>query len=134
MDDVVETSHAVAALVTAPLRARRPGQPLPARPVREIAQARGTPIFDPENVNDASVDTLWFIAPELRTGIDFELAKGGTFSGTVVDSASGVPLPLVISVRPFVFSESFTTTLAGDMPSSSAISWMNIPLNGLKSG
>jgi methionyl-tRNA formyltransferase len=46
-----ETRHAVAALVTAPLRTHR-GKPVaPISSIREIARQHGTPIFDPENIN-----------------------------------------------------------------------------------
>lgn len=46
-----ETHHEIAALVTAPVRQRgaRPPSPIP---VREIAREHGTPIFDPDEVND----------------------------------------------------------------------------------
>jgi len=46
-----DTRHAVAALVTAPLRTHR-GKPVePISCIRDVASAHGTPIFDPEDVN-----------------------------------------------------------------------------------
>jgi methionyl-tRNA formyltransferase len=45
-----EAGHDVAALVTAPVKPRGK-RPPPARPIRQIAQEHGTPIFDPEDVN-----------------------------------------------------------------------------------
>jgi methionyl-tRNA formyltransferase len=44
-----ETHHTVAALVTGPLKDRRPGA-LPS-PMRDIAHKHGAPIFDPEDIN-----------------------------------------------------------------------------------
>ena len=46
-----DTRHAMAALVTAPLRTHR-GRPVePISSIRDVAQQHGTPIFDPEDVN-----------------------------------------------------------------------------------
>lgn len=45
-----EAGHAIAALVTAPLK-QRGKRPAPIRPIRQIAQEHGTPIFDPDDVN-----------------------------------------------------------------------------------
>ena len=46
-----DTRHAVAALVTAPVRAHR-GRPVaPSSPIRDIARQHGTPVFDPEDIN-----------------------------------------------------------------------------------
>ena len=46
-----ETRHRMAALATAPLRTHR-GQPVePISSIRDVAQAHGTPIVDPEDVN-----------------------------------------------------------------------------------
>jgi len=45
-----DAGHAVAALVTAPLK-QRGKRPAPIRPIRQIAQEHGTPIFDPDDVN-----------------------------------------------------------------------------------
>jgi methionyl-tRNA formyltransferase len=45
-----DAGHTVAALVTAPLK-QRGNRPAPLRPIRQIAQDHGTPIFDPEDVN-----------------------------------------------------------------------------------
>lgn len=44
-----ETHHSVVALVTGPIKDRRPETPL--NPQRDIAHDHGTPIFDPEDVN-----------------------------------------------------------------------------------
>lgn len=48
-----DTDHTVVALVTGPLRPGRSRRPVPIGPLREIAGERGTPIFDPEDVNSA---------------------------------------------------------------------------------
>ncbi len=48
-----QTDHAIVALVTKPLRRGRSRRPVPIGPMREIAGERGTPIFDPEDVNSA---------------------------------------------------------------------------------
>ena len=54
--ELLDARHAVAALITSPLRAHR-GRPLaPASSIRALAEQRGVPIFDPEDVN----------APEFR--------------------------------------------------------------------
>jgi methionyl-tRNA formyltransferase len=45
------TRHAVAALVTGPLRSYRGQQIAPASSLREVARAHGTPVLDPEDVN-----------------------------------------------------------------------------------
>jgi len=44
-----ETHHNVVALVTGPLKDRRPG--IPPSPMRGIAEAHGVPILDPEDIN-----------------------------------------------------------------------------------
>ena len=46
-----ETHHTVVALVTGPVKDRRPG--LPPSPMRDVAHEHGTPIFDPESINAA---------------------------------------------------------------------------------
>ena len=52
-----DTDHAIVALVTGPLRPGRSRRPVPLGPMREIAGERGTPIFDPEDVNSAESRT-----------------------------------------------------------------------------
>ena len=44
-----ETHHNVAALVTGPLKDRRPGAA--PSPMRDVAHEHGAPIFDPEDIN-----------------------------------------------------------------------------------
>ena len=46
-----DTHQTVVALVTGPLK-RRGGKPVPVTPMRDIAHEHGTPIFDPEDVNN----------------------------------------------------------------------------------
>jgi hypothetical protein len=46
--------------------------------------------------------TLWLTTPQERTGIDFVLDEGGSFSGAVVDAQTGDPLSGV-PVSPFEF-------------------------------
>ena len=45
-----DTDHQIVAVVTGPLRSRGRRPPV-AGPVRQLAEAQGTPIFDPEDVN-----------------------------------------------------------------------------------
>jgi methionyl-tRNA formyltransferase len=47
-----ETQHRIVALITSPMRERRGKRPAPVNPIRQMADERGTPIFDPEDVND----------------------------------------------------------------------------------
>ncbi len=51
-EELYRTHHSVVCLVTAPLIRR--GKPVPPSPLREIALAHGTPIFDPEDINTPS--------------------------------------------------------------------------------
>ncbi len=46
-----DTGHTVVTLVTQPLARKRGRRPIAVSPLRAIAQAHGTPIFDPDNVN-----------------------------------------------------------------------------------
>ena len=46
-----DTHHTIAALVTRPSSPHRGRRPVPVDPIREIARARNTPIFDPQDVN-----------------------------------------------------------------------------------
>lgn len=50
---IYKTRHAVAALVTAPVRTHRGKEVSPVSSMREIAAQHGTPIFDPESINTA---------------------------------------------------------------------------------
>jgi methionyl-tRNA formyltransferase len=50
-EGLYETHHDVVALVTGPLRPSRGRRPAPVTPMRDIAHAHGTPIFDPEDIN-----------------------------------------------------------------------------------
>ena len=52
-----QTDHAIVALVTRPLRPGRSRRPVPLGPMREIAAERGTPIFDPKDINSAESRT-----------------------------------------------------------------------------
>jgi len=64
-----DTRHHVVALVTAPLRSHR-GQPIrPISSIRDIAQAHGSEIVDPEDVNapDAQARLAGFVADLLVT-------------------------------------------------------------------
>ncbi len=47
-----DTEHAIVALVTRPVAKKRGRRSLELSPLRKIAQAHGTPIFEPEDVND----------------------------------------------------------------------------------
>ena len=49
--ELYNTSHAVAALVTAPVRSHRGKEVAPISSIRDIAHQHGTPILDPENIN-----------------------------------------------------------------------------------
>jgi methionyl-tRNA formyltransferase len=51
LGELYNSHHTVAALVTAPLGSHRGKQAAPPGPVRDIAQERGTPILEPEEVN-----------------------------------------------------------------------------------
>jgi methionyl-tRNA formyltransferase len=44
-----DSRHTVAALVTRPLKERRPGAPI--SPMRDVAHEHRTPVFDPEDIN-----------------------------------------------------------------------------------
>jgi len=46
-----ETAHEVVALVTKPLEPVEGKRPAPATPLRDVAHAHGTPIFDPPDIN-----------------------------------------------------------------------------------
>ncbi len=48
-----DTHHEILAAVTSPLKARGKRPPVPG-PVRRLAEERGTPIFDPDDVNDVA--------------------------------------------------------------------------------
>ncbi len=48
-----ETHHTVVALVTRPVRRRHGRRPVAVSPMRDVAHERGTPLFDPEDVNAA---------------------------------------------------------------------------------
>ena len=47
-----ETHHGIVALVTKPLEPQQGSRPVPVSPMRDTAHEHGTPIFDPENIND----------------------------------------------------------------------------------
>lgn len=57
-EELYRTHHTVVCLVTAPLV--RHGRPVPPSPLRAIAEAHGTPIFDPPDINAA--DARQFLA------------------------------------------------------------------------
>ncbi|MBL7044262.1 MAG: methionyl-tRNA formyltransferase [Pirellulaceae bacterium] len=66
------TDHAMVALVTKPLRPGRSRRPVPIGPMREIARERGTPIFDPDDVNSAeSRDRLTDFEADLLIVCDY---------------------------------------------------------------
>lgn len=46
-----ETDHTVVALVTAPLRRNSASGDSPVSPLRDLAQSRGVPIFEPDDIN-----------------------------------------------------------------------------------
>jgi methionyl-tRNA formyltransferase len=48
---ILDVPHEVVALVTAPVRVRRGKMVQPVSSIRDIAQAHGIPVFDPEDVN-----------------------------------------------------------------------------------
>jgi methionyl-tRNA formyltransferase len=50
-----EAPHEVLALVTQPARAQRGGRETPKNPMRVVAEERGTPVLDPENINTDDV-------------------------------------------------------------------------------
>ena len=59
-----DTDHEILAAVTSPLKARGKRRPVPG-PVRRLAEERGTPIFDPEDVNEQFQSLL----PVVATGV-----------------------------------------------------------------
>ena len=67
-----DTRHAIAALVTSPLRTHR-GQPVePISSIRDVAQQHGTEIFDPEDVNaPAAVARLASFGADLLVTCDY---------------------------------------------------------------
>jgi methionyl-tRNA formyltransferase len=67
-----EAGHALAALVTAPVRMHR-GKPVePISSIRDIAREHGTAIFDPENVNaPESVERLRSYGVDLLVACDY---------------------------------------------------------------
>ena len=66
--------HEILAVVTAPPRPPRGRKPAPPSPVRVLAEARGTPILDPRNVNaDAARESL----TALRRMPSFASTMGG---------------------------------------------------------
>lgn len=67
-----DTHHEVVALVTSPVRAKRGKRAEPIRPMRDIAQEHGTPIFDPEDINSRTAqDRLTEYAAELLVVCDY---------------------------------------------------------------
>jgi hypothetical protein len=56
--------------------------------------------YIPDNVQLA--ETIWMASPEAHPGIDFVLETGGTFSGSVLDASTSLPLSDV-PVFPFEF-------------------------------
>lgn len=67
-----ETPHAVAALVTQPERRARGQGDMSPNPMRELAQARGTPVFAPENINTAGAQAeLARLKPDLFVVADY---------------------------------------------------------------
>jgi methionyl-tRNA formyltransferase len=50
--EMYASPHAVVGLVTGPIRPQHTPQPVPVNPLRALAAQHGTPIFDPESVND----------------------------------------------------------------------------------
>lgn len=67
-----ETHHVVAALVTAPLRRHRGTLVAPVSPIRDIAHAHGTSIFDAEDINTvASQRRLAAFRPDLLVVCDY---------------------------------------------------------------
>lgn len=67
-----QTRHAVAALVTQPLRPARGKHAPPPAPMREIAAAAGTPILDPPCINAPSArELLARFAPDVLVVADY---------------------------------------------------------------
>ncbi len=73
------------------------------------------PSHDPANA--AQAERLLLGMPTLRDDIDFELAEGGTFSGTVVDAQDGTPI-FYADVYPFVFGATGLLRMTESQPGS----------------
>lgn len=71
LEAIYSSPHRVAALVTRPARNVH-GRRAPVSPMRALAEAHGTPVLDPEDVNDESArDQLARCAPELLLAADY---------------------------------------------------------------
>jgi len=69
---ICESRHAMAAVVTGPLRAHHGRTQAPGAAIREVAQRRGLPLFDPENINAAdSLERLAQFAADLMVVCDY---------------------------------------------------------------
>ena len=66
LERLIESHHDVAAVVTQPDRKRGRGQRLSASPVKQVAEAHGLPVLQPERMKDpAFVTALQALAPDL---------------------------------------------------------------------
>lgn len=67
-----ETRHSIAGLVTQPLRPPVGKKPPPPTPMRDVATAHNTPIYDPPNINtDEARDLLRGYRPDLFVVADY---------------------------------------------------------------
>lgn len=81
---LLDSSHEVAALITRPPHGVRGRGPAPVNPMREAAEARGVPVFMPEDINTPeSCELLAKLAAELMVVCDYgQILKQTTLSQT----------------------------------------------------
>ena len=58
LERLIESHHDVAAVVTQPDRKRGRGQRLSASPVKQVAEAHGLPVLQPERMKDPALSGL----------------------------------------------------------------------------
>ena len=84
--ELYATDHEVVALLTSPQRIGREKQPLPASPVRAVAERHGTSILEPENVNDPEVQAqLTKLNADLMVVCDYgQILNASTLAATAL--------------------------------------------------
>lgn len=83
-EELLDSGHDVAALVTQPDRAKGRGKALAPPPLKPVAQARGVPVLQPRRVRDEEAqDALRRLGPELQVVVAF----GQILPRSVIDVA-----------------------------------------------